>query len=57
MWYSGIEIATPRLKERAMAERDMKRDLRALRLITDASISRPIMKRKRQRPILATNER
>jgi hypothetical protein len=50
-------MPAPRPKDKAMAERDINRDLRAVRLIIPASISRPIMKRKRQRPMLATRER
>lgn len=57
LWYSGKEIAEPRAKDKAMAESAMNRDERTLRLIMLPSISRPTIKRKRQRPMLATSER
>jgi hypothetical protein len=55
--YSGTERAAPRPKGRAMPERETIADMRALRLMILASISRPTMKRKRQSPILATRVR
>lgn len=50
-------MAAPRPNDKAMAERAMNKDERTLRLMMVASISRPTMKRKRQRPMLATSER
>jgi hypothetical protein len=55
--YKGMERAEPRPKGKAMPAKETIADMRALRLMMLASISRPTMKRKRQRPILATRDK
>ena len=50
-------MAEPRAKDTVMAESEITGDKRALRLIMLMSISRPVMKRNRQRPMLATSKR
>ena len=56
-WYKGMERRVPRPNGRAIPAKDTITDMRALRLMTPMSISRPTMNKNRQRPISATRER